>query len=240
MKLLHAILFVCGFLPLSAQRYVEMGFFCGFANYQGDLSKSYFQLGETKAALGGILRYHLNPKVDLRGSLFFGAISGDDKNSPELQERKFRFKSNILEAGIMGEWKMFGKPRFNAVGVFIPNFTPYLFGGVAYTYAEATTECYKPECLGNGQSPFPEQGYHPNYISMPVGFGLRYDFSEYVSLGGEWGYRAIFSDYLDGVSATANSKGNDWYFFTGGTISFYPGQSAKDYNLSRRSSRKRR
>jgi len=74
-------LFTCLSFAVSAQQKVEFGGFAGFANYQGDLADENIQIGETKVSFGGIVRYHVQPKFIIRGSLFFGQITGDDANS---------------------------------------------------------------------------------------------------------------------------------------------------------------
>ncbi|MEZ4983246.1 MAG: DUF6089 family protein [Saprospiraceae bacterium] len=142
----------------------------------------------------------------------FGTISGDDANSDVLAFRKYRFQANLAEANLMFEWKVFGKLRYNEVGMFIPSITPYIFAGVGYTLADKTTECYHPECLNNGINPFPEPGDRNTFITMPIGIGVKWDFYEYISLGAEWGWRNAFSDYLDGVSIYGKPGNNDWYF----------------------------
>ncbi len=222
-------LFFLPFLIFSQER-LEAGFFAGIANYQGDLVENDIQLGETKIALGGILRYHLSTKFNIRGSAYFGSIAGDDKNSEELAARMFRFKSDVLELGLMGEWKIMGRERYNSVGVFMPHFTPYLLGGIAYTHAPNETECYDPACQG-ADNPFPEAGDKTAFISFPIGAGLKYDIFEFFTIGGEFGFRALFSDYLDGVSENGRSDKNDWYFFSGLTATFFFGNGPKGLQL---------
>lgn len=231
MKLTLLVLLMLLPFLLFSQKHLEGGFFVGVANYQGDLVENDIQFGETKLALGGILRYHLSPKVDIRLNAFFGSISGDDKNSEELAARQYRFESDILEISMMGEWKVFGKRRYNDIGVFIPNFTPYLFGGIAYVHAPNKTECYDPACQGLN-NPFPEEGDKTDFICFPIGLGLRYDAFEYFTIGAELGYRALFSDYLDGVSKNGRSDRNDWYFFSGLTATFFFGKGLDNFNLN--------
>jgi OOP family OmpA-OmpF porin len=223
-----------------AQKDIEFGFFAGIANYQGDLAENDIVLGETKISLGGLIRYHVNSKFNIRASGFFGTISGDDANSETLSFRKYRFSANLMEANLMLEWKVFGKIRYNEVGVFIPSITPYLFIGAGYTVADKTTECYHPECLNNGINPFPEPGDINTFVTMPIGIGVRWDFYEYISLGAEWGWRNAFSDYLDGVSLYAKPGNNDWYFFSGATVSFFFGNGSNDFNFTKKAKNRNR
>ncbi|MEZ4948599.1 MAG: DUF6089 family protein [Saprospiraceae bacterium] len=229
-----------GIFNATAQKDLEIGFFAGIANYQGDLAEGNIQLGETKISLGGLIRYHLSSKFDIRASGFFGTISGDDANSDVLAFRKYRFQANLAEANLMFEWKVFGKLRYNEVGMFIPSITPYIFAGVGYTLADKTTECYHPECLNNGINPFPEPGDRNTFITMPIGIGVKWDFYEYISLGAEWGWRNAFSDYLDGVSIYGKPGNNDWYFFSGATLSFFFGNGSNDFNFTKKANNSRR
>jgi outer membrane protein OmpA-like peptidoglycan-associated protein len=48
---------------------------------------------------------------------------------------------------------------------------------------------------------------------MPVGFGIKYDISEKMRFYAETGLRWVFSDYLDGISKSANPKQNDTYSY---------------------------
>lgn len=224
----------------EAQKDIEIGVFAGIANYQGDLAENDVVLGETKIALGGLIRYHINSKLDVRASGYFGTISGDDANSDKLSFRKYRFSANLMEVSLMMEWKVLGKLRFNEVGVFNPGITPYLFAGVGYTLADKTTECYHPECINNGLNPFPEPGDINTFITMPIGIGVRWDFYEYTTLGVEWGWRNAFSDYLDGVSLYGKPGNNDWYFFSGATLSFFFGNGSNDFNFTKKAKNKNR
>lgn len=92
--------------------------------------------------------------------------------------------------------------------------------------------------------------YSLSSFTIPFGIGIKYSLSNKIGLGFEWGIRKSFTDYLDDVSTTyyligsrinpdateeyfsdpamdhdplmqrGNSKNNDWYVFTGFTITY--------------------
>lgn len=213
------------------EKKIEAALFAGASNYSGDLAEGNIVFKETKGSFGVIGRYHFSPKFDMRGHFLYGVISGDDANSPELSYRKHRFRSAIYEFALLGEWKILGKPKCVGIGEFRPNFTPYLLGGIAFVSLNPAITCYSEECL-NGENPFPEEDFKPTRLVMPVGMGVRYDFSDRMSLGGEFGFRIAFNDYMDGTSPKEFSKGNDWYFFAGFTAGFFFGRGCEDFNFS--------
>ncbi|MEO0341285.1 MAG: DUF6089 family protein, partial [Bacteroidota bacterium] len=49
------------------------------------------------------------------------------------------------------------------------------------------------------------------FITVPFGMGLKAYVSDQFTLGIEAGLRPVFSDYLDGISQSANPDMNDWY-----------------------------
>lgn len=221
MKILQTLLFcfLCTSI-LTAQQNVEAGFFAGVANYQGDLAEDQIELGETKLAYGGYISYLVNPKVIVRGNVFYGNISGDDKNSPELQARNYSFTGDVLEIGLNAQWLMFGRSRYNNSGIFMPQFTPYLASGVAITTIKSDLQ-YPEVASGN----FPEVADTDNFLVVPVTFGLRYELIEFLTLGVEVGARATFSDYVDNVSLNGNPNKNDWYLFGGFTLGYVFGSA---------------
>ncbi|MGK0365170.1 MAG: hypothetical protein ACI85O_002235 [Saprospiraceae bacterium] len=228
MKILHIafILFLFS-LNLIAQQNVEAGFFAGVANYQGDLAEDEIEIGETKLAYGGYISYLLNPKVIIRGNVYYGNISGEDTNSTELALRGFSFNADVLEIGVNAQWLIFGRSRYNNSGIFVPQFTPYLSGGVAITTINA--DLTYPDTDENNLN-FPEKADTDNFLVVPISAGLRYELVEFLTLGFELGARATFSDHVDNVSLNGNPNKNDWYLFGGFTLGYVFG-SADNFNF---------
>jgi len=216
---------------IYAQDYFELGGFIGFAGYQGDLTEDPIDIGETKYSFGGFAKYHYNRKLYLRAQAYYGRISGDDANSTQmgLRNRNWSFTADLLEVSIQAEWIPFGKSRIDKVGLFRPQINPFLSIGVGNSFALNKNIVWQ-----TGNTPkfgFPEEEDKDNFLIIPVGAGLRFDFTQWTTIAGEFGFRYTQSDHVDGIAKNANDKGGpDWYFFVGVTLSTYIGQQ-EDYGL---------
>lgn len=192
---------------VSAQNF-EGGLSFGLITYQGDLVEGLVELKEMNLSYGVTLRAVLTEKINLRANFFRGLLSGTDANSDNAgrQSRKLRFKTEINEFSIMGEWNFLGQDRTSIRGgVVRQRFTPYIFGGVGMILFDP--EVYKDSILN------PEgQDYNTFNISVPVGVGLKIGLDDRFVVSGEIGARTAFSDYLDGISQLGNSENNDWYW----------------------------
>jgi hypothetical protein len=215
-------------LSLDAQihrkrNYLEAGCLLGATNYSGDISGDLpIVLSETQPGFGVFVRYGFNEKFSFRAHVYSGSISGDDRNSKLLKDRAFRFGTNIVELAGAIEWAPFARESYTSMGVHKVRFTPYLFIGAGTTFANTTAEYYGS--LENRETylkvPFPEPGLPSQFFMVPTGVGLRTNFFEKVIIGGEVGWRPVFSDAIDGIKQNANPNKGDWYYFGGITISF--------------------
>lgn len=208
---------------LSAQRssYFETGFLFGLTNYSGDMSQSIVEIGETQPGYGLYFRYHFSSHFSAKAHIYSGSISGDDANSSTLKNRKMRFSSSIIEFGAVGEWMLLGRERYSNTGIHNFFITPYVFGGLGLTYADAKAEYYgEPNSEFAPEYSLPEEGLRNKFLLAPLGVGLRADVLERLVIGLEGGWRPVFSDDLDGVRRNGNPSKGDWYYFGGITISF--------------------
>lgn len=96
------------------------------------------------------------------------------------------------------------------------NFTPFVHGGMAYSKIISSTQ--------NAQ----------NHLSIPFGFGFKYNLNDDVDFGVEWSLRKTFNDAIDGDGGNLPSNfsnfgnenfsyflhNNDWYSFVGLFITF--------------------
>lgn len=205
----------------------ELGLFLGFANYQGDLAENQVEIGETRIAYGGFLRYTFNEKFGLKANIYNGEISGDDQNSDDvaLRNRDWSFTANLTEMQLQVEWYPFGKRRFNNVGIFNPQVTPYVSTGVGVALAKANLVVPEKDA-----GLFPELDDTDTFINIPIGVGLRLDFSEYFLMSLEFAQRTVFNDHLDSVSENGRRDKRDWYMFGGVTFSFLFGPQV-DYGF---------
>ena len=221
-----AILFAT-LLPLlgQSQQIIETGIFVGFANYQGDLSDNQIVLKESKKSFGGFIRFHYEDRFKIRGNVYYGFIGGDDSNArSDKQHRGWKFDGTILEVAIAGEYHPLGRGRAGNTGIFRPQFSPYIASGLGYTFTHINLVVPSSD-----SGLFPEANNVDNFISVPLMAGFRLDLQEHLSFSAEWGWRAIFSDYLDNVSVNGNPKRNDWYLFVGASVSYFFGSFTPDY-----------
>lgn len=221
------------FTSLTAQKYVELGGFMGFAGYQGDLTEDPIDIGETKYSFGGFAKYHYSKKLHLRGQLYYGRISGADANSTSqgLRNRDWSFTADLAEVSMAMEYLPFAKSRIDRVGMFRPQINPFLSIGIGLTFTDEDIDYEHNPFNSKGELiKFPEEGATNNFLIIPIGAGLRFDFTQWTTLAGEFGFRYTQSDYVDGISKHAQAKGPDWYFFIGATFSTYIGEQ-EDYGL---------
>ncbi len=221
---LWTILWMIPFALWSQHKW-EGAIFIGGANYQGDLVPTIYPYpAETNLSAGIALRYAFNPQWGLRFSGMYGQLSGTDQNFSDpnfFKKRQFQFESQVIESSIVLEWEPFGKRRYPGFNQFKKIWSPYLFagGGFALVNAQPVFTLYQ-----NGETPPAIRAdqavkYPQHNFAVPIGGGLRIDVSRRLALGLEGGTRYAFSDYLDGISQSANPLKGDWYTFAGATLS---------------------
>lgn len=217
---------VVAFSQKSISRTLEAGIMFGVTNYSGDVAEKRVELVETQPGYGFFARYHLTKNFSLKGHIYSGSITGDDKNTVNAS-RKYRFGTSIFEGGLVGEWTPFAKDRLSNTGVFRPLFEPYVFGGLGFTFADAKAEYYGTTPNTDLRVPLPEENLKTRFLLAPVGLGIRATVTERFVLGLEGGFRPVFSDDLDGMRINGNPGSNDWYYFGGLTLALILG--GRDY-----------
>ncbi|MDB2675319.1 DUF6089 family protein [Flavobacteriales bacterium] len=202
----------------SIDPYSEVGLMLGSSYYIGDLNDQHFRLAQPAGAFQ--YKTNLNRRFALRGSLSIGEIRGSDKLN-EIDTAKFNrnlhFKSSIYELSGIVEFNFFpyetGSKRFP--------FTPYIFTGFSLF-------SFNPQArLTDTQNPFDNDGkdsnnpwidlqplgtegqYSTRYpqkdpyqliqFAIPLGGGIKASVGDNLSMALEFGFRKVFTDYLDDV-----------------------------------------
>lgn len=188
----------------TAQNRFHLTLSGGFTNYFGDLQSKSLTLDQAHGGFGLGLKYDVTEQFAVRGGVFYGRISADDKNNKaSLRFRNLNFHTRLLEANVMAEYALFSLQD--------RKFTPYAFAGIGlfrfnpYTFDTTGGKHYlKPlSTEGQGLSAYPDRDeYKLTQLAIPFGAGLRYRVSEKVSLAYEFTLRKTFTDYLDDVSTT--------------------------------------
>ncbi|UCG27323.1 MAG: hypothetical protein JSV24_10145 [Bacteroidales bacterium] len=197
-----AIFFVCSMLMFTvghAQRNVDIGVFAGTNYYLGDINPSK-QFYSPSFSVGGLCRYNLNPRYSIRGSVFYGGLSGDDRDFDNLfqSRRDASFDANVLDATLQFEFNFlpystWGKRR---------EFSTYVAGGIGFAF-------------------FNSSGGYTYELVLPFGVGFKINLAKRLSAGVEWGFRKTFYDELDGLENWSDPEykglfhNYDWYSVAG-------------------------
>ncbi|MDZ4839159.1 MAG: DUF6089 family protein [Bacteroidota bacterium] len=188
----------------------EVGVMAGMSGYQGDLTPGIFDFNSAKFAGGILVRYNVSRYFTLKGNVYLGAYSGDDRNStkPQAVTRNLAVYSNILDIGANAEINL---------GGWLPGSRnmktcPYVFGGFSVFKFDpenrdpVTGNYVRLQPLrteGQETERFNERKrYSLSQISLPFGLGIKHNLNDHWNIGFEFGARKTFTDYLDDVSTT--------------------------------------
>jgi hypothetical protein len=209
------------FLPtlVVAQTY-EIGGFVGGANYIGDVGKTTYISPKT-GVFGGVFKWNRSNRHAFRATLLFANIEGNDadSNDKRRKERGYSFSNTLTEFSLGIEFTFFD---FNVHSQRIIG-TPYLYTGFTYFGYDAL---YKRQST-NKIVKFDNAGS----LAIPMVIGYKTFISTNMLVGFEIGARYTFTDDLDGSNPVnglkdepalkfGNINSNDWYVFTGVTVTF--------------------
>ncbi|NLJ08302.1 MAG: outer membrane beta-barrel protein [Sphingobacteriales bacterium] len=171
------------FLTPARSQDKEIGLIVGITEYLGDLTWAHVTWKETKPGFGALYRYYFNPRLNFKGGVYMGWISGWDGNKDadppgQAYLRNISFKSHVLDFTAQVEYNIL--PFIS--GNKLRNWAPYVFAGISvYNFspkAELDGTWYKLQPLGTEGQGLP--GYEPKYsltqFSIPYGFGIKYSF----------------------------------------------------------------
>ncbi len=216
---------------VSAQNHRwEVGALTGVSYYQGDLIVSdYLDPKELNFAFGVFLRNNIHPNFSLRANFMRGTISGDDQNHELRSQRGWAFSSPLTEGSFQLELDLLGHRRYRNYE-FKKTISPYIFGGLGFAFTKRNVQYNFEGNEAPSEGIARDQNANANQakFSAPVGIGIKVDLSGTWTVGAEYGWRAAFSDLLDGVSHSGNPNSNDAYSFGGITVSYRLGEVDTD------------
>ncbi|SDW13528.1 type IX secretion system protein PorG [Aequorivita viscosa] len=216
--------FVTIFIVLStvfvatAQTY-EIGVMAGGANYIGDIGKTDY-INPSNLALGGVIKWNRSNRHAFRASATIAKIKGDDaaSDNSRREERGYTFQNVIKELSLGIEYTFWD---FNVHGQeFIS--TPYLYTGLtAFGYS----------ALYKDNDNIIRKYDDAISFAIPMVVGYKANMGRNAMIGFEVGARYTFTDNLDGSNPGqgkaddeslkfGNVNSNDWYVFTGITVTF--------------------
>ena len=227
MLIRHLVLIIGLFIVPNfgiAQTY-EFGGFIGGTNYIGDVGDTQY-INPNQLVLGGIFKWNRSRRHSFRASANFGKIIGNDLDSsdPRRIDRGYSFENNIKEVSLGLEFTFWEYNPHSGQ----PIHTPYLYTGITYFLYD-----YLRVINNNNQYQLEKVGKKTAF-AIPIVLGYKASLGSAVNLGFEIGARYTFTDNLDGSdyknrngirSTFGNLNSNDWYVFSGITLTFAFGRA---------------
>lgn len=235
-------------ISLSAQT-MELGGFVGTSYYIGELNPG-LPFNQSQLAYGGLVRYNLNPRWAIKFNYYKGKVKGSDATGASVKDRELDFISDINDFSLVAEfnfWEYYTGSKksyftpFIFGGVSYFTFKPKSQSGVLLQ--PLGTE---GQNIGfAGRSP-----YNQFSFALTFGIGVKYSVNKRIGLALECGMRKTLTDYIDDISTTyylngtninpdntgeilsdptmshdeymqrGNDQNNDWYNYTGVTITY--------------------
>jgi hypothetical protein len=214
-KLMFPIFFVFLAIQASGQK-KEIGISIGGLNYTGEIAPE-FNFALYRPAGQIFYRHNFSPAASLRAAVLAGNLYGSDRLStdPVPIARAHSFDTYVTEISVLAEHNFLDYRKLNDRG----RFAPYMTGGVAIFNYQRTAS--------SGNALTTSSTFNP---AIPLGFGIKYKLTRSLNLNGEFVARKTFTNTLDSMSDTSGPSGNnkqlanpftnDWYYFTGISISY--------------------
>ena len=212
--------FCCNF---SYSQIYEVGVFIGGSNFIGDVGATNY-ISPNQPAIGGIFKWNRSPRHSYRVTVTYAKLEGIDVKSddPRRQQRGYSFETNILEISAGMEFTFFDFDLHTGG----KNYTPYLYSGI-------TLANHDNFYFNNGVQT--DEGTTSWAYGIPIVLGFKTTLTQSFVLAFEIGARYTFSDEIDGsipdsvdrqpLYSFGNLNNNDWYTFSGITLTYTFGQN---------------
>ena len=208
-------------IQISHSQINELGVFLGGSNFIGDVGATNY-ISPNRPALGILYKWNRSPRHSWRISLIYSDLVTDDSKSddPRRIQRDYHFDSNLLEisAGMEFTFIDFNLHTRRKIA------TPYLYTGISVAHHENYYFFNGVQTDENNSS----WAY-----GIPMALGFKTNFLGSLILGVEVGARYTFSDELEGSMPDSanhlqyrfgNINNNDWYVFSGITLTYTFGE----------------
>lgn len=207
----------------------EIGVFLGGSNFIGDVGRTNY-INPNKLAIGGIYKWNKSPRYAYRASLTYSKLHANDADSGSAarEDRGYSFSNRILEASLGMEFHFL---EYDLHTLHKP-FTPYIYGGVsAFNYRMYYLDDNIERLVANED--------RKTSIAFPFGLGVKGEVLPNLVLGAEVIARYTLANDIDGSNSKkapeglsrkfGNFNSNDWYVFSGITITYTFGKRPCTY-----------
>jgi hypothetical protein len=194
----------------KAQTY-EVGIFAGTSNVVGDVgSTQYIQISD--GAIGAMFKWNRSSRHSFRASIISANMIGDDNDSDDISRDLRGLEASVGIEYTFWDWELYsGRPQI----------VPYLYTGL-------TAFQYSSFALNNTNE---LEEYDKSIdIAIPIVLGVKTNITPKLILAAEIGARYTFTDNLDGSNPDGdmdfdslkfgNINNNDWYIFSGVTLTY--------------------
>jgi len=163
-----------------------------------------FNLLDTRFMYSLGLRHIFPNNLGVKATFYYGTFIGSDVGSL-YPTRGYSFQSKVLEFTLHAEYIFLGGPNSKRL---TPH-TMYVFAGGGIMHSNAILQ-YKDSVIS---SPPTERKFDKIQLIttapvIPVGLGYQYRINNRLTLGAEFVYHSVFSDFVDGLQ-TQGSKNDD-------------------------------
>ena len=208
----------------SYSQIYEAGVFIGGSNFIGDVGATNY-ISPNQLAVGGILKWNRSPRHSYRISVIYAKLEGIDLKSddPRRQQRGYSFENNLLEISAGMEFTFFD---FN-LHAEEKKMTPYLYSGISAANHD--------NFYFNNSGVIISENKKSWAFGIPIVLGFKTTLTNSFILALEVGARYTFSDEIDGSIpdnkslqaqfSFGNINNNDWYTFSGITLTYTFGQN---------------
>jgi hypothetical protein len=203
-------------LTSSSAQIHDVGVYFGGSNYVGDIGPTDY-ISPHDPAYGIIYKWNRSSRHSLRFSYTHSTITSDDADSdmPSRVQRGYTFENTLNEISAGLEFNFFEFDLHESGFLF----TPYVYTGLNYLN-------YNGLFFVDGESKY--DSTH-NTVAIPMLVGIKARVYNHFIIGLEARANYSFTDEIDGSKPTnenlenlqfGNTNSNDWYFFTGFTLSY--------------------
>jgi hypothetical protein len=218
MRLVVIIGLMLNFVVAKAQTY-EFGLFAGGSNVIGDVGRTQY-VDPRDGTIGAIVKWNRSNRHAFRASFIHASMIGDDNDSDDISRdlRGLKYNYNLLEASVGIEYTFWEWDLYSGT----PQFTPYIYTGLTGFHYDLFA------LSNNGEL----EEYGSTFeAAIPIILGFKITISSHFVLGIEVGARYTFTDNLDGSNPERSKKdfanlqfgnisNNDWYVFSGVTLTY--------------------